>query len=68
MTATDVVCPTCGAELAPELSSRSYAGVWLGRCQNQHWWLQSAMFGWISIDPAAITEAGGTTMEAEESC
>ena len=68
MNGADDVCPSCGAKLAPELSDRSRAGVWLGRCENQHWWLHSPMFGWMPADPKVLTAVGGVTMDADESC
>ena len=54
MTATDTVCPSFGARLVPEDSLHdpaADASTWLGRCANQHWGLQSPVFGWIPIDP-----------------
>ena len=63
MTATEVMCPICGARLvakpAPD-DAAAGASTWLGRCENQHWWFQSPVFGWIAIDPGAMAVEGAT--------
>ena len=54
MIAIDVVCPICGVRLVLERSLPTAAGdgiTRIGQCENQHWWFQSAVFGWIPIDP-----------------
>ena len=68
MAATGVLCPICGALLVHEYSLHDAAAgesPWLGRCENQHWWLQLLMFGWIPIDPGAMTRDGPTMTEDE---
>jgi hypothetical protein len=65
MTATEVLCPICGARLIPEEflpNATAGASTWLGRCENQHWWLQSLVFGWISITPGAMAVDEATTI------
>jgi hypothetical protein len=67
-TATDVVCPICGARLVPEPSlptATAEASTWLGRCENQHWWLQSLVFGWLPITPGAIAADGAVPQVLE---
>jgi hypothetical protein len=69
MTTSDVICPRCGARLIPEQSVRdTEAGesLWIGQCENQHWWLQSAALGCIPIDPGgmAVNRATTTTEDA----
>jgi hypothetical protein len=47
----------CGARLVLEpgqADAATGASTWLGRCEKQHWWLQSLVFGWIPIDPGAM--------------
>ena len=61
--------PHCGAQLIPEHSVRdAEAGesLWIGQCENQHWWLQSQALGCISIDPGvmAVNRATTTTEDA----
>jgi hypothetical protein len=67
MTTSDVVCPLCGARLIPEHSVRdAEAGesLWIGQCENQHWWLQSPVLGCIPIDPGGMAvNRATTTME-----
>ena len=66
MTATEVACPICGTRLVPEQSlhdAAADASTWLGRCQNQHWGLQSPVFGWIPIDPGVTARDQVTTRE-----
>jgi hypothetical protein len=66
MAATNCVCPTCGARLMPEPSlpdATAGESTWFGRCENQHWWMQSLVFGWISIDPGVTAGAEMTTLE-----
>ena len=61
MTAAEVVCPICGARLVSKPvpdNVTAGASTWLGRCENQHWWLQSPVFGWIPIDPGVMTVEG----------
>jgi len=67
--ATAVVCPRCGARLIPEPSlppATADAGTWLGRCEKQHWWLQSLLFGWIPIDPGAMAKDGVMTTRQDD--
>jgi len=69
MTATEVVCPICGVRLVPEQSlgnPTADESTWLGRCENQHWWLQSLVFGCIPIDPGAIAVDGAATATEDE--
>ena len=56
MATTEVVCPICGARLVlePPLPNATADGVTgIRRCENQHWWFRSPLFGWILIDPKA---------------
>jgi hypothetical protein len=65
MAVTGVVCPNCGAVLIPEPSlphATADASTWFGRCENQHWWFQSQVFGWIPIDPGAPAMGEVTTV------
>jgi hypothetical protein len=65
VTVMDVVCPISGARLVPEPSlptATADAGMWLGQCENQRWWTQSLVFGWIPIDPGGMAVDGATTM------
>jgi hypothetical protein len=61
MTATGNRCPICGARLIPEPSlpnATTETSPWLGRCENQHWWFQSLVFGLIRIPPGAMAVDG----------
>jgi hypothetical protein len=65
---TSVLCPTCGAQHVHEHSLRDAGAgehLWIGRCENQHWWLRSLVFGRIPIDPGTMAVARVTTMEDE---
>jgi hypothetical protein len=69
MTTSDVVCPHCGARLIPEHSVRdAEAGesLWIGQCENQHWWLHSPVLGCIPIDPGVMAVNGATTTTTRE--
>ena len=64
ISATDAVCQLCGARLILEQSLRdAEAGesLWIGQCENQHWWLQSQALGCISIDPGVMAVNRATT-------
>ena len=66
MTATEAVCPICGERLVPEQplhDARDAGSTWLGRCENQHWGVQSWVFGWIPIDPGVTAGSEMTTLE-----
>ena len=60
-------CPTCGAPLRDEHgggdgSTNEPVALW--QCENQHWWAQSAGFGWMPIDPGNIAaETASITVE-----
>ena len=66
MTAAEAVCPICGKRLVPEQPLHDAiddGSTWLGRCENQHWGVQSRVFGWIPIDPGVTAGSEMTTLE-----
>jgi hypothetical protein len=65
MTGSGNLCPICGARLVPEpRAPNATVGecTWLRRCENQHWWLQSLVFGWIPITPDVMAVDRSTMM------
>ena len=69
MTEADRRCPTCDALLVDERRARDVASdaaipVW--QCEQQHWWMESMVLGWMPIDPGAMAaEVTMTTVEDE---
>jgi len=69
ISATDAVCQLCGARLILEQSLRdAEAGesLWIGQCENQHWWLHSPVLGCIPIDPGGMAADEATTTTEDD--
>ena len=69
MTEPERCCPSCNARLVNEVrlsdaATATAIPVW--QCEQQHWWLQSMVHGWVPIDPEAMAVEEPTTTAEDE--